>query len=72
MSPLSISNLILRVQDFEGVKKNLTLQFLLKDRLEVLPYKGNSPFRGVIIKGSTFESKKTLKITLKSFSLYPF
>ena len=47
---------MLRVQDFEGMKKNLTLEFSLKAQLVVLPYKENSPFRGEITKGSTFES----------------
>ena len=46
---------MMREQDFEG-KKKLTLEFFLKARLVILPYKGNSPFRGVITKGSTFES----------------
>ena len=46
---------MLRVQDFEGMKI-FNAGIFLKARLVVLPYKANSPFRGVITKGSTFES----------------
>ena len=63
---------MLRVQDFVGIKKKLTLEFFLKAQNVVLPYKANSSLRGEITKGSSFESDWTLKNTLKSFSLYPF
>ena len=47
---------MLRVQDFVGIKKKLTLEFFLKARNVVLPYTATSPLRGEITKGSSFES----------------
>ena len=52
--------------------KKFNAGIFLKAQLVVLPYKENSPFRGVITKGSTFESDWTLKNTLKSLSVHPF